>query len=265
MKPRKHRHKESFSILLISNTGQNSRQFHVTHSFVRLFTVFVLLICATFGWLMYQYVSGFGGGVVSSIGSIVGRNESSDGNEEQEELLGKIAAQEKTIAALEKEKESLGRQNDALTSENKALLAAAKGNMGANAEGQEQTAEDDTAYPSRFPYSKQGILTTKYSEEHPYVSIDTNEEGDIIAAGDGTVAMVGSDETYPLIIEIEHGNGYRTRYMFLQDAQAQQTEGAQVQIGAVLAAVDVHNVQVDYQVIYEDQPIDPLIVFEAKG
>ena len=85
------------------------------------------------------------------------------------------------------------------------------------------------------------------------------------AAGDGTVSMVGSDDTYPLIIEIEHGNGYQTRYMFLQAAEAKQAEGEQVQIGTALAAVDTDNVQVDYQVIFEGQPIDPLIVFEAKG
>ncbi len=108
-------------------------------------------------------------------------------------------------------------------------------------------------------------MAEKYSAEHPYVSIGTEGAGNIIAAGDGTVSMVGSDDTYPLIIEIEHGNGYQTRYMFLQAAEAKQAEGEQVQIGTALAAVDTDNVQVDYQVIFEGQPIDPLIVFEAKG
>ena len=64
MKQRKHRHKESFSVLLISNTGQNSRQFHVTPSVLRLFVIFMLLLCAGFGFLVYQYVSGdFAGSV----------------------------------------------------------------------------------------------------------------------------------------------------------------------------------------------------------
>lgn len=263
MKPRKHKHKESFSILLISNTGQNSRQFHVSRIFLRLFTVFVVVLCVSFGWLIYQ--SWFGVESGAAVG-IAGGNENvgdGDASEEQKELLAKLSAQEKMVAQLEEEKESLSRQNAALTSENKALLAVAKGNLETENATKDQT--EDTAYPSRYPYSEQGIVAEKYSAEHPYVSIDTEGVGNIIAAGDGTVSKVGSDDTYPLIIEIEHGNGYQTRYMFLQDADAMQAEGAQVQIGTALAAVDTDNVQVDYQVIFEGQPIDPLIVFEAKG
>lgn len=261
MKPRKHKHKESFSILLISNTGQNSKQFHASHFFLRLFTVFAVVLCVSFGWLIYQYWTGLGNR--GSVGIVSGK-ENTDDSETQEELLEKLSAQEKMLVQLEEEKESLSRQNEALTSENKALLAAAKGNLETEREQQEQAA-DDTAFPSRYPYSEQGTVAEKYSAEHPYVSIDTEGAGNIVAAGDGTVSMVGSDETYPLIIEIEHGNGYQTRYMFLQAAEAMQAEGEQVQIGTALAAVDTDNMQVDYQVIFEGQPIDPLIVFEAKG
>lgn len=262
MKPRKHKHKESFSILLISNTGQNSRQFHASPFFLRLFTVFVIVLCISSGWLIYQYWTGWENRTAFSA---AGRKENTDDSEIQEELLERLSTQEKMVAQLEEEKESLSRQNEALTSENKALLAAAKGNLATEQETQEQSAEEDTAFPSKYPYSEQGTVAEKYSAEHPYLSIDTEGAGNIIAAGDGTVSMVGSDETYPLIIEIEHGNGYQTRYMFLQAAEAKQAEGEQVQIGTALAAVDTDNVQVDYQVIFEGQPIDPLIVFEAKG
>lgn len=262
MKPRKHKHKESFSILLISNTGQNSRQFHASPFLLRLIIVFVVILCASSGWFIYQYWAGFDTGIVNSGSSKV---ESTNQSETQTELMERLAEQEKIVAQLEEERDSLSRQNEELTSENRALLAVAKGNMGTDTEEQEQTVEDDSAYPSRYPYSEQGVVTEKYSEDHPYVSIGTEEGGNIIAAGDGTVSTVGSDDTYPLIIEIEHGNGYQTRYMFLQEAEALQQEGAQVQIGTALAAVSADNVQVDYQVILEGQPIDPLIVFEAKG
>lgn len=263
MKPRKHKHKESFSILLISNTGQNSRQFHVSHTFMRLCMIFGIVLCISFGWLIYQ--CWFVPENRVAVGIASEKQQSTDESEIQEELLEKLSAQEKMVAQLEEEKENLNRQNEALTSENKALLAAAKGNMETDTVQQEQNAEEDTAFPSKYPYSEQGNVATKYSEDHPYVSIDTEGTGNIIAAGDGTVSEVGSDETYPLIIEIEHGNGYQTRYMFLQEAEALQEEGAQVRSGAAIAAVSVHNAQVDYQVIFEGQAIDPLIVFEAKG
>lgn len=261
MKPRKHRHKESFSVLLISNTGQNSRQYHVTPSVIRLFVIFMLLLCVSFGLLVYQYLSG---DIVGSVS--VNRNEDKNAGENQKELLEQIAAQEQLVQKLEEENKALNNENSTLTSENKALLEAARANMGTNKEsGMETQTDTDVAVPGRYPYSEQGVLSVKYSEDHPYVSIDTKEEGNIIAAGDGTVTSVGSDDTYPLIIEIDHGNGYRTRYMFLQNADCLKGEGDQVQTGDVLVELGVHNEQVDYQVISDGEPIDPLIVFEAKG
>lgn len=259
MNPRKHKRKESFSILLVSNTGQNSKQFHIARSFIRLFTVFVIVVCAAFGWLAYRYVNDYQTG---GAGWLV-KASSDENSETKEELLEQIAAQEELVKQLEAQKNALAGENDALTTENKALLEAAKVNMGTDKAGG-GSGEDGSA-PGRYPYSGQGDLSVKYSQEHPYVSIDTQDGGDVIAAGDGTVTAVGSDDTYPLIIEIEHGNHYKTRYLFLQDADALHEEGAQVRAGDALTTLGAQNVQLDYQVIYEGEPIDPLIVFEAKG
>ena len=261
MSSRKHKRKESFSVLLISNTGQNTRHVHITRTFLRVFTVFVLCVCGAFGWLMYQYLSFY-----EITGDFVNAGEVAKASEAtgETELLDRIAEQEKLVRQLEEEMDALSRRNDELTSENKALLAAARSTMDTASAG-EDNPEEDPAYPSRYPYSEAGVVSEKYSESHPYVSINMAAEGDVVATGDGTVTLVGSDDTYPLIIEIEHGNGYRTRYMFLQEAESLQDEGTQVQSGTALVSVDINNVQLDYQVIYEESPIDPLIVFEAKG
>ena len=262
MKTRKHRHKESFSVLLISNTGQNTRHFHVTRSFMRVFMAFILCVCGAFGWLMYQYLS------VNEITSNHVNAREVTGDAEELEQSDQISAQEELVEQLEEEIDALNRRNNELISENKALLEAAKATMGAESADEMDNGDNpeaDPAYPSRYPYSETGVVFEKYSESHPYVSINTEVEGDVVAAGDGTIAAIGSDDTYSLIIEIEHGNGYRTRYMLLQDAEPLQEEGTQVQSGTVLVSGDTHNVQLDYQVIYEEKPIDPMIVFEAKG
>lgn len=256
MKPRKHKRKESFSVLLISNTGHNSRQYHITKSCMRLAAVFVCLVCITFGWFSYRYLTG-----QENVSMAAGDKN----DEEQTELMMQLASQQETIRQLEEEKADLTNQNNALTSENKALLEAARSNMSTGETEVAIEPESDTAFPSRYPYSEPGIVSTKYSQEHPYVSIETQDEGNIIAAGEGTITAIDSDAEHPLIIEIEHGNGYKTRYMFVQDAEPVHEEGDKVQSGDVLAAVNAENEQVDYQVIFEDEPIDPLIVFEAKG
>lgn len=258
MKPRKHKRKESFSVLLISNTGHSSRQYHVSKSCLRLLIVFVLLICITFGWFTYLYLTG-----QNNVTMVAGGNETED----QTDLIDQITAQQEVIQQLEEEKEDLTNQNNALISENKALLEAAKSSMGTDSKAEAQSVEvpDDDSFPSRYPYSEAGIVATKYSQEHPYISIETQVEGSIVAAGTGTISKIDSDADYPLIIEIEHGNSYRTRYMFLQNADPIYAEGDQVKIGDVLAEINAQNEQLDYQVIFEEKPIDPLIVFEAQG
>lgn len=76
---------------------------------------------------------------------------------------------------------------------------------------------------------------------------------------------MGSDDTYPLIMEIEHGNGYRTRYMCLQNAEIKAEEGSVVHTGDILITVTENDTQLDYQVIFKEQAIDPLTVIDAEG
>lgn len=257
MRQRRHRHKESFSVLLISNTGQNAKRFHVGASCLRLLALFALCVCAAFVWMAYRYVIGS-----ESAASHVNASEVT----RESELLDQVVEQDKSIRQLEGEKEALNRRIDELTAENKALLAAAKTSKTESEEaGRTAGAEADPAFPSRYPYSETGEVFQKFTESDPYVSINTGDRGSVVAAGDGTVTYVGSDDDYPLVIEIEHGNGYRTRYMLPQEAEALREAGDRVQAGEALATVGESNLRLDYQVIQDDRPIDPLIVFEAKG
>lgn len=245
MKRKQHKHKESFSILLISNTGQSSRQFHVSLFLFRLLIFLLLLICVALGGLIYWFFS-------------------STGN--RTALLEQTLSQSQLIWQLEEEKETLTNEKLALTAENNALRQAAQINAEAEAkEAEAKAAEAALAVPTRYPCSGTGILTTTYSEEHPYLSINTQAEGNIIAAGDGTVVSTGSDNTYPLIIEIDHGNGYRTRYMCLRNAEGKVEEGAAVHAGDVLITINANDTRLDYQIILDDQPIDPLTVIDAEG
>ena len=42
-------------------------------------------------------------------------------------------------------------------------------------------------------------------------------------------------------------------------------QGAQVHIGDVLIMVTTNDTQLDYQVIFEEQAIDPLTIIDAEG
>ena len=243
MKQQRHRRKESFSLLLVSNTGKESRYFYVSIVTLRLLIVLMLLICASLAWIMFRSGTHY---------------------KTESDLRRKLVSSEQLVKQLESEKETLNAQNTALAAENEALkqveLADAE-TQGIEVEGTQK----DTSIPSHYPYTGVGILKEQYSEEHPYFSISTQLEDRIVAAGDGTVASIDSDDTYPLIIVVEHGNGYKTRYMCQKEAQVQVSVGEQVQIRDTLIVIDREETQMDYQVIYDDQAIDPLLVLEAKG
>lgn len=243
MNGQKHKRKESFSILLISHTGQENKQFHISSGSLRLFVIIPVLILAVLVGLVYTVWAGYGNEKI---------------------LRGQINTQAQTIRQLEEEKEALSSENLTLVSENEALrgqVQEADSKEGSTADGP----KEDPAFPNRYPSSETGMLAETYSEDHPYLSISMQAGGNIVAAGDGTVASVGSDDTYPLIIEIEHGNGYRTRYMCRQDVADKPGAGTQVHAGDTLVTIEAETAQLDYQVILDDQPIDPLIILDAKG
>jgi murein DD-endopeptidase MepM/ murein hydrolase activator NlpD len=253
MKQQRHKHKESFSILLISHTGRESRQFHISLFSFRLFLLFLLLLCVLIGYAVYCFLQSDSG---------------------REDLLMQIASRDQTIADMEKEKTALKEEADTLEQEKLILESELDTMRNAIAAGVEkaeaQAAEEegpqaDTTFPSLYPSTGSGILVSSYSEEQPYISISAHSEGSIIAAGDGTVSAITSDDTYPQIIEVTHASGYTTRYMCRQETELKTQEGAQVLAGDTLLTITTNETQLDYQVILNNEPVDPLTVIEAKG
>lgn len=246
MKQQKHKRKESFSLLLVSNTGKDTKQYFFSIRALRLVIVLMLLICATLAWSIYRSGAHY-------------KSESA--------LRQQLASSEQQVRQLEGEKETLYAQNAALAEENALYKEAAsvKAEMEETEENTEETASRDTSIPSQYPCTTGGLLKESYAEEHPYISISVQQDDHITAAGDGTVASVGSDDTYPVIIEVDHGNGYRSRYMCQQEANVQVEIGQQVQSRDTMIIINANDTQFDYQVIYGDQMIDPLLVLEAKG
>lgn len=254
MKRQRHKHKESFSILLISNTGRSGRQFHFSLLAFRLFLGALLLFCIAFGWLAFEF-------------SVISR--------QQGELSAQLAGAREQIQKLEDDYAVLDNEKQVLASENQALQEAIRNSAqaaqekeaqeAATREKEEGASSQDPSFPSRYPSTDTGMLISPYSDEQPYLSLNTHAGGNIIAAGDGVISSITSDGTYPVIIEMEHGNGYRTRYMCRQEAQPGFQEGAQVKGGDTLLAVTIDNTQLDYQVFLDGTPIDPLIVLDAKG
>ena len=248
MKRKGHNHKESFSILLISNTGQQSKQFHISRFATRLLVVLLVLICAAIGGAVWIFCQNPFEGLVQN-----------------NNLRTQMDSQAQTIQQLEAEKEALAQELAALQQENENLLQAMD-TPNEEAEVEPDVPEDpDAGIPRRYPTSGTSGRLSSYSEEEPYLAISTHTDGNIIATGTGTVTAVSSDDTDPVIVEVEHDKGYRTRYMCRQEADVQATKGAQVEAGDTLFTITVDESQLDYQILFDGEPIDPLTVIEAQG
>lgn len=246
MKRQRHKHKETFSILLMSNTGGSSRQLHFSLTALRLLAAVLLFICAAVLCLVFLF---------------------SGGKSKENALRRQLAEKEETIRQLELEIKNLETEKQKLAKEKMDMLTAdaGSGEEEAAPEAEETEREADPAFPSLYPSSETGMLIDIFSEEQPYLALNTHVDTHIIAAGDGMVVAISSDETYPLILELEHASGYNTRYMCRQEAVVNTEIGAQVPAGETLITIATDNTQVDYQVIFEGEPIDPFNVIDAKG
>lgn len=243
MKDQRHKRKEIYSVLMVSNTNGKSRQFQVSAFTLRLCAVLLALLCIAIGWLIY-------------------RASMTDGA--LQVLRQEIASQKEQIAQLETDKDALTKDKLTLAAENEALKQQ-PGTPAAPEEASDEEEETDSSAPNRYPSDGVGIQKASYSEEQPYISISAYTGGHIVAAGDGTVTAVWSDDPYAHIVEIEHEGGYKTRYLLHQDAEVNVEQGAEVQAGDILLTITSDDCQLDYQVLLNDEPIDPLSIIDAKG
>ncbi len=244
MKDQRHPHKESFSLLLISHTGGKSRQFHLSLARLRLF--FFLLALTVFALI----------GLIVLSATEHGR---------QSALRAQLIAQQHKNQQLEADMKILEEEKSALARENGLLQLTAMSQTATRDNSDEEENQTDPDFPGLYPSSETGLLIATYSPETPYLSINTHIEDHIVAAANGTIVSVTSDDTYPVIVEIEHINGYRTRYMCRQSAQLEAADDAAVQAGDTLLVITADNTQLDYQVFLNDEAIDPLNVIDAKG
>lgn len=257
MKNRRHKRKESYSILFVSNIDRRNRHFRIARSTLRLLLVLVLLIFAVAGWSIYQGVS-----------------EIRQENSLQETLREQQLAREQLVSEWEEEKNNWALEKQALEDELdlvRADLNEREQELQIIAEAEREAAEAaereaaEAIIPTLFPSTGGGLLSATFSEEHPYISFTVEAGTDIIAAGDGTITAIRSDAAYRHIIEITHESGYVTYYLYRQDATLRVETGAQVHKGEALLTITAENTELDYEVQYEDKLIDPLSIMVAKG
>ncbi len=116
-----------------------------------------------------------------------------------------------------------------------------------------------------FSWPTQGILTQYFSWYHPGDDIANRSQPPVSAADGGTVTYAGWDSTgYGNRVDINHGNGYVTRYAHLSNiyiVYGQTVSRGQVigQMGSTGRSTGPH---LHFEIHYNGLPVNPLSILQ---
>lgn len=165
-----------------------------------------------------------------------------------------------TINNLTDENEALSVENDTLSSKITVLSETVSKKAATEDAISQETVEN--ALPKGFPLS--GSATMKQAEEGDPMLIFTASQGtNVITTGTGTVLSVDADTEYGIKIVIDHGNGYCSVYR--NNGAELVKSGEQLGKGYILFTISEDNQQLGYQIMKDDQYIDPMTLIDING
>ncbi len=165
-----------------------------------------------------------------------------------------------TINSLTDENEALSVENSTLNSKIAVLSETVSKKAATEDALSQETIEN--ALPKGFPLS--GSATMKETDDGDPMLIFTASSGiNVITTGTGTVVSVDADEVYGTKIVIDHGNGYKSVYR--NNGTALVKNGEELGKGYILFSVGEDNQELGYQIMEDDQYIDPMLLIDING
>lgn len=171
-----------------------------------------------------------------------------------------IVEQIVTINNLTDENEALSVENATLSSK-VTVLSETVSKKAANEDAISQETVEN-ALPKGFPLS--GSATMQEVEEGDPILIFTASQGvNVITTGTGTVLSVDVDEEYGTKIVVDHGNGYISIYRNNGDSLVKT--GEELGKGYILFTVGEDNQKLGYQIMKDDEYINPMHIIDING
>lgn len=163
----------------------------------------------------------------------------------------------------------LTEQNETLTIENDSLsskVAVLSDTVSKKAATEEAITKEETenATPKGFPLSGgTSEMRSDKDGDNPIVLFTVTSGINIVSSGTGTVLAVEDDADYGKRIIIDHGNGYKSIY--------RNSGSVLVKVGDtlgkeyILFSVGKNNTDFGYQIMYDNEYVDPMEVLEING
>lgn len=229
--------KSKFALLLVTEKEDGTiKQHHISSTVVEvaaaiLFVIFVAVICK----FVYDTITI---------------------KDARKEIVNQIV----TINSLTDENEALSVENSTLNSKIAVLSETVSKKAATEDALSQETIEN--ALPKGFPLS--GSATMKESEDGDPMLIFTASSGiNIITTGTGTVVSVDADEVYGARIVIDHENGYKSVYR--NNGTPLVKNGEELGKGYILFSIGEDNQELGYQIMKDDQYIDPMLLIDING
>ncbi|MDE7249147.1 MAG: M23 family metallopeptidase [Lachnospiraceae bacterium] len=176
------------------------------------------------------------------------------------EARQEIVSQIILINNLTDENEALSVENSTLS--NKVTVLSEAVSMKVATEDAISQEMVENAIPKGFPLS--GSATMEEVEEGEPMLIFTAVQGvNVVTSGTGTVVSVSADEQYGNRIIIDHGNGYQSIYR--NGGTALVKNGEELGKGYILFSIGEENQELGYQIMKDDEYIDPMLVIDING
>ena len=116
--------------------------------------------------------------------------------------------------------------------------------------------------PTEFPLS--GSATMEEVTEGDPMCVFTASSGTmVIATASGTVIAVNSEPEYGHNVWVDHGNGYITIYRNQGDVKVKQ--GEVISQGTTIYLIDEENSKLGYQMMRDNEYIDPMEMLTISG
>lgn len=255
-KPRKHRHKRNYTIMVISGDSDGStKKLHLNHFMTQLlaYTSF-LIVLAIICYIIYSSIT------ISSLRKI-----EADQKTQIDDYTAQITALEVT--------------GDELETKVQQLSAA----LNQRLEDEQVSAEEaeSLAVPSGFPLTGTATLVpafddpsetsvTKVSEDmeetpsgNPIVLLESGPGNSVIASGSGEILTVTTDAKFGNAVSIDHGNGYISIYRYEGDPLV--SEGSKIDKGDIIFVISEGATTLGYQIQLDEEYIDPEDLIEING
>lgn len=101
------------------------------------------------------------------------------------------------------------------------------------------------------------------SEGEPMCIFTASQGTTVVATANGTVETLVDDAEYGHVLTVNHGNGYKTIYKNQGDALVKV--GDSVNQGTSLFIIGEDNTSLGYQIMWEEELIDPMDLLEISG